>query len=131
MCDECGMWSLVYATKKLKAPEVCKLHTAFDDLSFSCGASLQEADSIPSDLKDVVYVRNMHCNEPTEKLYYSAKFLDICIHCAGDVPPWSDSELYYPQYEDCQDKPKIPTPKQELITFVVHFVCFHTFVTNM
>jgi len=47
MCDECGMWRLVYATKKLKAPEVRKLRMALDDLSFSCGASLQEAE-IPS-----------------------------------------------------------------------------------
>ena len=110
MCDECGMWRLVYATKKLKAPEICQLHIALDDMSFSCGASLQESD-IPSALKDIVYVRNIHCNEPIEKLYYSAKFLDICIYCAGDVPPWSDSEpySYYPQCDDCQDRPKIPT----------------------
>ena len=111
MCDECGMWRLVYAMKKLKAIEIRKLCMALDDLSFSCGASLQEAE-IPSQLKNLVYVKNMHCNEPTEKLYYSAKFEDICIYCAANVPPWSDSEPYYPQCDDCTDKPKIPTNKK-------------------
>ena len=51
----------------------------------------------------------MHCNEPIEKLYYSAKFEDICIHCAANVPPWSENEPYYPQCEDCMDKPRIAT----------------------
>ena len=111
MCDECGMWRLVYATKKLKTAEIRKLRTALDDLSFSCGASLQEAN-IPLDLKPLVYVKSMHCNEPIEKLYYSAKFEDICIYCAASVPPWSDSEPHYPQCDDCIDKPKIPTNKK-------------------
>ena len=78
MCDECGMWQLVYATRKLKAAEIHKLRMALDDLSFSCGASLQDSE-IPSELKELVYVRNMHCNEPIEKLYYSAKFEDIYV----------------------------------------------------
>ena len=85
-----GMWRLVYATKKLKAAEIRKLRTALDDLSFSCGASLQEAD-IPLELKTLVYVKSMHCNEPgIEKLYYSAKFEDIylylqCCNCSSLV----------------------------------------------
>ena len=50
--------------------------------------SLQEAE-IASELKDLVYVDNMHCNESIQKFYYSAKFEDIC---ASNVPPWLDSE---------------------------------------
>jgi len=53
ICDECGMWRLVYSTKKLKAAEICKLRGALDDLSFSCGVNLQEAE-IPCELKDLV-----------------------------------------------------------------------------
>ena len=45
---------------------------------------------IPLELKPLVYVKSMHCNERIEKLYYSAKFEDICIYCAAIVPPWSD-----------------------------------------
>ena len=43
--------------------EILKLRTALDDLSFFCGASLQEAD-IPFELKTLVHVKSMHCNEP-------------------------------------------------------------------
>ena len=38
MCDECGMWRLVYSTRKLKAVEIRKLNATLDGLSFSCGA---------------------------------------------------------------------------------------------
>ena len=33
MCDECGMWRLVYANRKAKAAEICKLRGTLDDLS--------------------------------------------------------------------------------------------------
>ena len=48
---------------------------------------------------------------PVEKLYYSAKFEDICIHCSGAVDPWSDMEPFYPQCKACDDKDKIPNTK--------------------
>ena len=105
------MWQLVYATRKLKAAEIHKLRMALDDLSFSCGASLQDSE-IPSELKELVYVRNMHCNEPIEKLYYSVKFEDICIYCAEKVPPWSENNPHYPQCDDCSEKPTVPTKKK-------------------
>lgn len=73
-----------------------QLQHVLDGMSFSCGAKLQDAD-ILSTLKDVVFVRPLACEEPIEKLYYSAKFEDICIYCATPVPPWSTSELYYPR----------------------------------
>ena len=41
------MWNvetIVYATKKLKAAEIRKLRMTLDNLSFSCGASLWEAE---------------------------------------------------------------------------------------
>ncbi len=106
-CDECGMWRLVYATKKLKAPEVRKLNQFLGDLSFSCGAALEEAD-LPKEFESVVYVIKMSCHEPVEKLYYSANFDDICIYCADEeAGTWSSTEPYYPQCQDCADKPKI------------------------
>ena len=49
----------------------------------------------------------MSCNEPIEKLYYKANFDDICVYCADDVAPWSSTEPFYPQCEDCCDLPKI------------------------
>ena len=72
---------------------------------------LQEA-GLPSELDGVVYVKKMYCNEPIERLYYSANFDDICVYCAGDVPPWSNTEEFYPQCDDCADKPPIANVKK-------------------
>ena len=34
-----------------------------------------------------VYVRDIVCGEPVEKLYYSAKYPPICVYCAIPVDP--------------------------------------------
>ena len=111
LCEECEMWRLVYSKRKLKKNEREELEGALDGMLFSCGAQLQDAD-IPMYLKDVVYVRQMSCEDPIEKLYYSAKFEDICVYCAASVPPWSDTEPYYPQCSSCADKQPIPNAKK-------------------
>ncbi|CAB4040071.1 Hypothetical predicted protein, partial [Paramuricea clavata] len=113
LCEECSMWRLVYSKRKLKQVEKTNIQRALDGMSFSCGAQLQDAD-IPEHLKDTVFVRRMGCEQPVEKLYYSAKFEDICVHCSGDdVAPWSDLEEYYPQCDGCSAKPKIPNAKKK------------------
>ena len=63
MCDECGMWRLVYATKNLKAQEIRQLNQFLGDLSFSCGASLEDAH-LPWKFEGIVYVCKMACNKP-------------------------------------------------------------------
>ena len=109
-CEECCMWRLIYAKRKLKPAERLQLEKSLDDMSFSCGAQLQDAD-IPTYLKEVVFVRQLSCEEPVEKLYYAAKFADICIHCASPVASWSDTEKYYPQCEGCSGKTPIQNEK--------------------
>ena len=109
-CDECSMWRLVYSKRTLKPAERCELDRALDNMSFSCGSPLQEAE-IPSYLKEIVFVRQMSCEEPIEKLYYAAKYTDICIYCASPVPAWSDREEHYPQCVDCTTKPPIQNEK--------------------
>ena len=121
MCDECGMWRLVYANRKLKAAEIRKIRGTLDDLTFSCGADLQEV-GLPPELDGVVYVKKMYCNEPIERLYYSANFDDICVYCAGDVPPWSNMEEFYPQCDDCADKPHIANVKKSMLCALL-FLC--------
>ena len=111
LCEECEMWRLIYAKRKLKGTEREQLEVSLDYMSFSCGAQLQDAD-IPVHLKDVVYVRQMSCEDPIEKLYYSAKFADICVYCGVSVDPWSDKEPYYPQCEGCREKPPIANAKK-------------------
>ena len=81
-CDECGMWRLLYSKLKLTKKERADLEVALEDVSFSCGASLQYLQ-LPGRL-DNVYARELSCGEPIEKLYYSAIYT-ICVYCACDV----------------------------------------------
>ena len=67
---------------------------------------LQEASlRVPPELHSVC--EEDDCHEPIERLYYSANSDDICVYCAGEVSPWSSTEKYYPQCEDCADRPHI------------------------
>ena len=111
MCDECEMWRLLYSKRKLKAQEKVEVEQGLNGQSFSCGAQLQDSD-LPDYLKEIVFVRKLACEDPVERLYYSAKFEDICIHCFGPVDPWSDTEPFYPQCKACEDKTKIPNTKK-------------------
>ena len=51
LCDECGMWHLIYATRKLILKEKTDLNKVLDGMSY-----LQEAD-LPDALVGVVYVK--------------------------------------------------------------------------
>ena len=95
------------AKRKLNSAEKKDLESAIDSMSYSCGALLKDAE-IPSSLKDIVFMRQLQCHSPIEKLYYSAKYSDICIYCAIAVPRWNyDKEQFYPQCADCSTKPAI------------------------
>ena len=64
------MWQMIIATRKLLASEKQLLGLTLDDLSFSCGSPLQEAE-LPQELLSVVDVRSLLCHDPVETLYYS------------------------------------------------------------
>ena len=53
------------------------------------------------------HVRGLHCHEPIELLYYTAKYDPICtcIYCGQPEPYKNDKD--YPQCMSCQDKPSI------------------------
>ena len=103
-CDECAMWRLLYSKFKLTKKERTDLQAAIEDVSFTCGAPLQDLQ-LPGHLSEV-YARQLSCGEPIEKLYYTAKYSHICIYCADtvDLPVLEDK---YPQCHACQDKLKI------------------------
>ncbi len=67
-------WRLVYAKHKLTSAEKQAMEVALDGLSFSCGSELQNADISP-DMKDVVCVKKLQCNEPVEKLSKPPRYL--------------------------------------------------------
>ena len=99
-CDECAMWRLLYSRFKLTKKEKSDLQQAIEDISFTCGAPLQDLE-LPGRLNEV-YTRELSCGEPIEKLYYTAKYSPICIYCADDV-----DSIRYPQCSACKDKPEI------------------------
>ena len=51
--------------------------------SYTFGSSLQDIEL--SEPFKKVYLRNISCYEPIEKLYYSAGYDPICIYCAEKV----------------------------------------------
>ena len=85
---------------KLSKKEQANLQTALQD---TCGAQLQDLE-LPGRLNEV-YTRKISCEQPIEKLYYSAKYSPICVHCAADVE--SVPKEKYPQCADSADKPAI------------------------
>ena len=103
-CDECCKWRLLYCKFKLTRKERADLQTGLQDVSFTCGAQLQDLE-LPGRLNEV-YTRIMSCEQPIEKLYYSAKYSPICVYCAEDVESVPTDK--YPQCVDCAGKPVIP-----------------------
>ena len=59
LCNECEMWRFIYAKRKLKKNEKEELERVLDGISFSCGAQLQDANTIPVYLKGIAFVRQM------------------------------------------------------------------------
>ena len=103
-CDECDSWRLLYSQNRLSSQERKDLEEAVADYSFTCGAPLQDLN-LPGKLAHV-YVRDMSCGDPIEKLYYTAKYPPICIYCATSVEP-NPEDAHYPQCKDCSAKPHI------------------------
>ena len=95
------MWRFIYSQKKLSNAQRNALQAILDEMSFSCGAPLQDLDLL-SDLINTVYVCDMNCQELIEALYYSAKYKPICAYCARPQPFTDDKQ--YPLCVDCKDK---------------------------
>ena len=105
-CEECAMWRLVYAEKKLSVQLRKRLEKKLHFYTFSCGATF--ADLELEDDFPLVYVRDISCDDPIEKLYYSAGYEPICIYCAQEVTEDTDSaSKSYPQCGNCKDKAPI------------------------
>ena len=82
-CDQCAMWTILYSKVKLKKKERTDLQVAIEDISFTCGAPLQDFQ-LPGRLAEV-YTREFLCGELMDKLYYTAEYSPICIYCADTV----------------------------------------------
>ena len=82
------------------------MRKSYTCILFSCGANF--ADLELEDDFPLVYVRDISCDDPIEKLYYSAGYESICIYCGQEVTEDTDSaSKSYPQCGDCKDKAPI------------------------
>jgi len=87
--EECDMWRLLYSKTKLHNTELLLVN-----YSYTCGSSLQDME-FPEPFSEV-YVHNINCFDPIEKIYYSAGYTTICIYCAEEVEADVDSSEFYP-----------------------------------
>jgi hypothetical protein len=102
-CEECGLWRLLYSKRKVKKEARLRLQRIIEDHAYTCGAKLSHLD-LPDEFKDIE-IRTHSCNDPIERLYYSANFQPICVYC-GKNEPFTEPNLY-PQCADCRCKPLI------------------------
>lgn len=100
-CEECGMWRLLFSKKKLDPKSRTGLIQVIEDISYSCGATLNELN-LPDNLKQVC-VKHHECHDPIEKLYYSSGFELICVHCGGALDSANSkiADTNSPQYPQC------------------------------
>ena len=99
-CEECDLWRLLYSKRKLSVQEKTQLQAYIDDITYTCGATLQELD-LPESFS-CVFVREHNCFEPIEKLYYSANLEPICIYCAAEVQ--EECSDVYPMCDTCSSE---------------------------
>lgn len=102
-CSECDMWRLIFSKYKLKPEQQRELQLFLDDFTYTCGSKL--VDLLPPEEYKYVEIRDHSCNDPIEKLYYSAKYEPLCIYCGMEEPFTSSSS--YPQCANCINKPII------------------------
>ena len=79
-CEECDSWRLVFSKKKLPNTARSTLQSILEDVSYTCGSSFEDLD-LPDSLASIV-IRDHRCEDPIERLCYSAGYEYICIFCA-------------------------------------------------
>ena len=99
-CEECQMWRLIFAKRKMDVRKRRFLQRLLDDYTYTCGSTLAELD-LGEDFKDVE-IKDHACGDVIEKLYYSAGFEPICVYCGVDQP--FTSQDHYPQCETCSSR---------------------------
>jgi len=89
------------------------LTSILDDVSYSCGTSLDELE-LPGRLMNV-FVKDHCCTDSIEKLYYSCSFEPICVHCASEEVTECTALQFLPQCQECisQGLDRVNRPKKK------------------
>ena len=111
ICEECTKPRLLHSQKKLKANEVVRLESVFEDVRYSCGADVHDIDVNGNDspILEKGFVKvNLTCIEIP---YYSVGTYEIiCIHCRSDEGVREEPHLY-PICSKCIENKKQPKRK--------------------
>ena len=73
-CDECDKWHLLFSKHKLSVRERSQLQGIIADVSYSCGATIEDLDALKC-----VGIQSHYCSNPIEKIYYSAYKHDLFV----------------------------------------------------
>ena len=71
-----------------------ELERKLSSFDFSCGSSTTDLD-LSDELADV-HFRDLRCEDPVEKLYYSLGYEQICIYCSSEPDDVDITEKCYP-----------------------------------
>ena len=96
------MWRLVYSPVKLTSKQRENLLLKLEQYAYSCGSELTDMDLQQLGFPNV-HVRNLVCNDPVERLYYSAGYEPICIYCSNESSLTEDNDTYL-QCQSCTHK---------------------------
>ena len=115
--SECNIWRLVFSKKKLSAAARTTLQSLLEDVSYTCGASLEDLH-LPMGIQVVIW--DHRCGDPIEKLYYSVGYEDICIFCAASGDLVVPSSAYHICPTCATTKEPVQKRKKKYIS---HFFC--------
>ena len=96
----------MYSLKKLTTVQHNQLMATLEGMSFSCGAPLEDLD-LPDGLP-VVFVKELSCSDPMEKLHYSVGHEAICYYCGTEQEIIEEeTDVYYPACCACSGREKV------------------------
>lgn len=104
--NEYNKWGLLLSKRKLSAKERAQLQGIIQDISYSCGATLDDLMMLESLVG--IGIKNHSCCGSTEKLYYPVYGYNdpIRIHC-GSSANLKSSEVFYPYCCECASSERI------------------------
>ena len=107
-CTDCERWRFIYASKGISKEERNIAQRLFEDVFYSCGASIQDIevgeDEENEVLKKLFTSTKLTCILPMEIPYYSAFSNEpLCFHCGKCTNLVAlDDKKYFPLCAECE-----------------------------
>ena len=96
-------------------PSICDLSTTTKWTRTSCECiccgDCIAATAVPTktsrEINRTQYMWDTSCEDPIERMYYTAKYPPICVYCASSMPEGNAAANHYPQCSGCSHKRSI------------------------